>query len=117
MPCVTSAPAASSQSGEKPNAAIDPSSTTFPAVLRTTSRRGIRLVLVRGAGRGLDAPDDLDRDPQQVLRGRLVQAGAPDEARQQDLGGLVDAASDECEDRPDGALWKREQEGNAAGHR
>ena len=35
---MTSAPAASSHSGEKPNAAIEPSSIAFPAVLRTASR-------------------------------------------------------------------------------
>ena len=38
LPWVTSAPAARSQSGEKPNAAIEPSSTTLPAVLRTARR-------------------------------------------------------------------------------
>ena len=32
--------AASSQSGEKPNAAIEPSSTTLPAVLRFSSSLG-----------------------------------------------------------------------------
>src|SRR6188472_4270389 len=38
LPWVTSAPAARSQSGEKPKAAIEPSSTTLPAVLRTARR-------------------------------------------------------------------------------
>ena len=37
MPFVTSAPAARSQSGEKPKAAIEPISTTLPAPLRTIS--------------------------------------------------------------------------------
>ncbi len=37
MPRVTSAAAARIQSGENPNAKIEPSSTTFPALLRTRS--------------------------------------------------------------------------------
>jgi hypothetical protein len=40
VPRVTSAAAARIQSGEKPNAKIEPSSTTFPAPFRTASFLG-----------------------------------------------------------------------------
>jgi hypothetical protein len=58
--------------------------------------------------RPLDATDELDRDPEQVLRGRLVQARAPDEARQDEVGRLGDGASSGGRDRPEDALGKRE---------
>ena len=56
MPWVTSAAAASSQSGEKPNAAIEPSSTTFPARLPDGEPVGVRLVLVRRSGARASTP-------------------------------------------------------------
>ncbi len=46
VPFVTSAPAASSQSGEKPKAAIEPISTTLPGALADHQLRRIRLVFV-----------------------------------------------------------------------
>ena len=79
--------------------------------------RRIRLVFVGGTGRGLDAADQLDRDAEQVLGGRLVEPRPADEARQNELGGLVHAAADEREDRAHGALGKRGEEGETAGHR
>ena len=79
--------------------------------------RRVRLVLVGSARRRLDAADELDRDAQEVLGGRLVEARAADEARQHELGGLVDAAADEREDRAHGALGERDEEGETAGHR
>ena len=117
MPFVTSAPAARSQSGEKPKAAIEPISTTLPAPLRTISFVAFGSYSSTTLRRCLDAADDLDRDAQEVLRRRLVEARAADEARQHDLGGLVDAASDEREDRPHRALGERQKEGETAGHR
>ena len=79
--------------------------------------RRVRLVLVGGAGRRLDAADELDRDAQEVLGGRLVEPRAADEARQHELGGLVHAAADEREDGAHGALGERDEEGETAGHR
>ena len=79
--------------------------------------RRVRLVLVGRAGSGLDAADQLDRDAQEVLGGRLVESRPADETRQDQLGGLVDAAADEREDGADGALGKRREEGETAGHR
>ncbi len=101
---MTSAPAARSQSGENPNAAIEPSSTTFPAVLRTASRVAFGSYSSAAPGRCLDAADELDRDAEEVLGGRLVQSRAANEARQHELGGLVHAAADEREDGAHGAL-------------
>ena len=62
--------AARSQSGEKPNAAIEPSSTTLPATFRLASSPAPGSPGGRGS---LDPADELDRDPQQVLRRRLVE--------------------------------------------
>ena len=66
--------------------------------------RRVRLVLVCRSGRRLDAADQLDRDAQEVLGGRLVQSRPAHEAGQNELGGLVDAAADEREDGAHGAL-------------
>ena len=91
MPCVTSAAAASSQSGEKPNAKIEPSSTTLPPAFRTASFFGDGSNSPATASAcTLDAADELDRDPQEVLGRRLVEARRADEPRQDELGRLVD---------------------------
>ena len=105
--------AASSQSGEKPKAAIEPSSTTLPAVLRFSSSSA------SGSPAGalpLDAPDQLDRDPEQVLGGRLVQPRAPREPRQHDLGRLVHRAAEPGDERPQRPLRKRDEKGPVARH-
>ena len=105
--------AASSQSGEKPNAAIEPNSTTLPAVLRFSSSPGCGLARRRLP---LDAPDQLDRDPEHVLGGRLVQPRAPSEPRQHDLGRLVHGAAEPGDERPHGTApgARREKTGHAA---
>ena len=89
--------AASSQSGEKPKAAIEPSSTTLPAVLRFEQLAGVGLA---GRRLALDAADQLDRDPQQVLRRRLVEPRAAREPRQHDLRRLVHRAAERGRERP-----------------
>jgi len=112
VPWVTSAPAASSQSGEKPNAAMEPSSTTLPAVFRIARRLALGSYSSAAPG-----ADELDRHAQEVPGRRLVQARAADETRQDELRRLVDAAAHEREDAAHGALGKGEQEGETAGHR
>jgi len=77
----------------------------------------IGLVLVSGPRRCLDPADELDRDAQKVPGGRLVEPRAADEARQHELGGLVDTAAGEREQGSDRALRQRYQEGEAGGHR
>jgi hypothetical protein len=57
-PCITSAAAASSQSGEKPKAAIEPSSTALPAPLRIASLPGSGSYSAAGAERGRDRPHE-----------------------------------------------------------
>ena len=79
--------------------------------------RCVRLVLVRSTGRRLDTADELDRDAQEVLGGRLVEPRASNEARQHELCGLVHAAADEREHGAHGALRERGEEGETAGHR
>ena len=76
----------------------------------------VRLVLTGRARRYLDPADELDRDAQEVLRGRLVQPRAAHETRQHELGRLVDAAAGEREDRANRALRQRQEECDAAGH-
>ena len=105
--------AASSQSGEKPKAAIEPSSTTLPAVLRFRSSPGSGWSRRR---RALDVADQLDRDPKQILRRRLVETGTASKARQHDLGGLVHCAAERADERPDEPLRQRNQEGAVARH-
>ena len=90
--------AASSQSGEKPNAAIELSSTTLPAVFRLSSSPASGSPARPSP---LDVPDELDRDPQQVLRRRLVEPRAAREPRQHDFGGLVHCAAERGGERPD----------------
>ncbi len=66
--------------------------------------------------RPLDAANELDRDPEQVPRRRLVQPRAPDEAWQYELRGLVQRSSDEGRDRPDETLRKGDEEARRASH-
>ena len=77
----------------------------------------VRLEFVGGTRRCLDTADELGRDAEEVLGGRLVQPRAPHEARQHELCGLVHPPADEREDRPQGALGERREEGETAGHR
>ena len=74
---------------------------------------GIRLVLVRDGRLRRDAAHELDRDPEQVLRRRLVEPRAPDDARQGELERLVERPADRRRDRAHGALGQAEQEGDA----
>ena len=74
---------------------------------------GLELVAWRLA---LDVADELDHDPQQVLRGRLVEPGAARESRQHDLRRLVHGPAEpgrECADRP---FRDGKEEGDEACH-
>ena len=66
--------------------------------------------------RALDAADELDRDPQRVLRRRLVQARAAHEARQHELRRLVQRAADERDERAHEPLGERDEERGARAH-
>ena len=67
------------------------------APLRTASLPRRLLELARDRlRRPLDAADELDGDPKQVLRGRLVEAGAPDQAWKHELRRLVHRSADEA---------------------
>src|SRR6185436_18222196 len=66
--------------------------------------------------RPLDVADELDRDPEQVLRGRLVEAGAPGEARQHHLRRLVHDAAGDRGERTDEALGHGGEKGAGAPH-
>ena len=69
-----------------------------------------RLVLVGdGLGLALDSADELDRDAEEVLRRRLVEAGLPDESREDELGGLVDRPAERRRDRAEDPLGQRDQ--------
>ena len=114
---MTSAAAASSHSGEKPKAAIEPSSTAFPAVFRTASFLAFGSYSSAVVAGRLDAADELDRDAEEVLRRRLVEAAAPDEPWQHQLGRLVHAAAGQCEERAHRTFREGDEEGDASGHR
>ena len=116
MPRVTSEAAASSQSGEKPNAAIEPSSTALPGGLARRELADARLELVRRR-RAIDPADELDRHPEEILRGRLVQPRPAHEARQQQLCRLVDDPADGGRQRSHEPLGQRGEEGETGAHR
>ena len=117
MPLVTSAAPASSHSGENPKARIDPSSTTFPPALRTASFFGeASNSSATASALPLDAADELDRDPQEVLRRRLVEARLPDEPREDELGGLVDRPAERRRDRAKDPLGNRDEVLGDAAH-
>ena len=82
-----------------------------PDALPHREAAGIGLELGLRRDRGLDAADQLDRHPQQVLGGRLVQPGLPDDPGQRERERLVDDAAEQGGDGADGTLGHREQEG------
>ena len=63
-----------------------------------------------------DTADELDGDPQEVLRGRLVEPGLPDEPREDELGRLVDRSSECGGDRAKDALGHRDEVLGGAAH-
>jgi hypothetical protein len=72
---------------------------------------GVGLELVRCLEPRLDASDELDRHPKQVLRRRLVEPRAANDARQGELERLVEGAAEQGADAADEALGKRSEEG------
>jgi hypothetical protein len=82
---------------------------------RELSRRALELTGDRGL-RALDAADQLDGDPQQVLRRRLVQPRAPNEAGEEELRGLVHGAADERGGGAHDPLRERDEKARCAAH-
>jgi stress-induced morphogen len=64
----------------------------------------------------LDVADELDRDPEQVLRRRLVEAAATGEARQHHLRRLVKRAADDRDQGTEDAFGQRDEESAGAAH-
>ena len=64
----------------------------------------------------LDASDQLDRDPEQVLGRRLVEPRAACEPRQHDLGRLVHRAAERGDERPQRPFRQRDEERPVARH-
>jgi hypothetical protein len=64
----------------------------------------------------LDAADQLDRHPQEVLRRRLVQPGAAHDPWERQGECLVQGAAERGGDRTEEPLGKRREEGDR-GHR
>jgi stress-induced morphogen len=77
-----------------------------------------QLVRLRLAGERLplDASDQLDRDPEQVLGRRFVQPRAAREPRKHDLGCLVHRAAEPGDQRPQHPFHQRDEERPAARH-
>ena len=66
--------------------------------------------------KSLDPADELDGDAEEVLRGRLVQARAADEPREEELRRLVDRAAGEGGERAEESLGEREEEPRRPAH-
>ena len=115
-PRATSDAAASSHSGEKPNAAIDPISTTLPAAFRFGSCAGSGSCSAAARLAVVDAADQLDQDAQRVLRRRFVEPRAAHESWHDELGGLVHRAADHRHDRANQTLGQRGDEREATTH-
>ena len=67
-------------------------------------------------GLALDPADELDRDPQQVLRRGLVEARLPHEPREKELCGLVDRATQGGGNCADDPLGHRDEVLSGASH-
>ena len=111
-PRVTSAAAARIHRGEKPNAAIEPSSTAFPTPFLTARRPGSGSNSASVGIGGLDAADQLDRRPAAGSwrsPRTAATAGRPAAARALNVSWTTPPSR--AATRADGTLGQREQEG------